>query len=44
MEATLNKTLKTILLILIVNGLAWILILGRTMIWKKEIIHSLRNE
>ncbi|OFY49363.1 MAG: hypothetical protein A2X22_02625 [Bacteroidetes bacterium GWF2_49_14] len=36
--------LLTILLILIVNGLAWILILGRTMIWKKEIIHSLRNE
>lgn len=36
--------LMIILLILILNGIAWILILARMMIWKNEIIHSLRNE
>ncbi len=38
------RFLVTIMLILIGNGVAWILILARTMIWQKEIIQSLRNE
>jgi ABC-type lipoprotein release transport system permease subunit len=36
--------LATILLVLLGNGLAWILILARTMIWQKGIVQSLRND